>query len=758
MSVSDSRWERLYSAFQSELDERVRNLNALLLQLERGAPDDDARQVLYDGLFREAHSLKGAARAVESAEIEQMAHNLETALAPMREQNAEPPPPWFDAAYRMTDALVPLSLACRPPASSAGEMDGVDGGRSVEQPAPAKAAAAKAATREPVQTRSPGPTHGVPAVNPSESVRVSVGKLDALLAQVGELTVASMRVEQRFGELAGMRNTLDRRRRETGARRSQWSMLRRVAAGDLTSGEIHRGIDALLRFADESEEHLRNLSRELEAAHARLRADSGELRLVSRAIQDEVYAARLLPVATVFAPFERMVRDLAREQAKTVELVQRGADVEIDRRILDQVRDPLMHMLRNAIDHGIEPPEERERVGKPRGGTVTLSATQRSATVEIELGDDGRGIDLEQLRQAAVRTGRISAEDARVLTDHAAMELLYLPGISTSGEITSTSGRGVGMDVVHDNVRRLGGTVAAASVPGQGTRFTISVPLSLATTRALLVRQNGGLYAIPSAAVERAARVRPADIRSVEGRPVVEAAGQPLPAVDLHAVLERPVSEGSVEWRTYLIINQDDRRAVILTDELAGEQEIVVKHLGWPLNRVRNVAGAALLSSGEIAIVLNASDLVRSALRASAAGRGLSREPAGPVPRARRSRVLVVDDSLTTRTLERSILEAAGYDALTAGDGLEALSLLQADQIDLVISDVDMPGLDGFGLTSQIRRTEALRQIPVILLTSLGVGTEGEHRARGMEAGADAYLVKSGFEQTQLLETVGRLL
>jgi two-component system chemotaxis sensor kinase CheA len=286
------------------------------------------------------------------------------------------------------------------------------------------------------------------------------------------------------------------------------------------------------------------------------------------------------------------------------------------------------------------------------------------------------------------------------------------------------------------------------------------VPLTLATTRAVLVEQSGQLYAIPSSMVERTRRVQERDLVRLEGRRAVKIEGHPVPIVELADLLERPHAKtdgGDLpQWRQFFVLRQKDRRVALLADQLVGEQEIVVKPLGWPLRRVRNVGGAAMLGSGKTIAILNPSDLLKSALQIAGTGERPVPAPAVTPPRApRRHRVLIVDDSLPTRTLERSILEVAGYDTAVATDGVEALKVLRGEPIDLVVSDIEMPGLDGFALTVEIRRDEKLRQIPVVLVTSLEAQ---KHREQGMMAGADAYIFKGKFDQGQLLDTVGRLL
>jgi two-component system chemotaxis sensor kinase CheA len=479
--------------------------------------------------------------------------------------------------------------------------------------------------------------------------------------------------------------------------------------------------------------------------------------LVGRAIEDDVMSVRLMPAGSIFGPFERMVRDLTRQNGKDVHLVLEGGETEVDRKIVEQIRDPLMHMLRNAVDHGIEPAETREDKGKPRTGTIRVAASQRGSAVEIEVSDDGVGLDASRLRRSAVQKGLLSEDQTAALDDRSAINLIFQPGFSTSPAVTETSGRGVGMDVVREHVERLNGHVEVSSTPGRGTRFTLHVPLTLATSRAILVEQGGQPFAIPSGTVERTARARERQLVSLEGRRAVVIEGLPVPVVDLAQVLEQAStvqsSRDADDWRPLFVLRQGDRRFAFLVEHLVGEQEIVIKSLGWPLRRVRNVSGATILGTGHAVVILNPADLLQTASRIHSTT--AARVAPATQPDAPRWRVLVVDDSLTTRTLERSLLEAAGYQVSVATDGLDALSRLRAEPIDLVVSDVDMPRLDGFGLTAELRRDAGLRNVPVILVTSLD---DRDHREQGVAAGADAYIVKSSFDQAELLETIRRLL
>lgn len=726
---ADSRQEQVREIFSAELEARVPALNRALLRLERAESDAGLREAAFGDLFRETHNLKAAARTVDQTGVERAAHALESSVAGARAPGEKPPSAaWFDNAYAVIDTLAGLRGSLAEP-SHPDELVPESGPPVVVDD-----------QRAPAQPGRPG----------VESVRVAVDKLDALLAQAGELAVAHLRVRQRQSELRTLRDEADASRRD-------WRKTRGLRASLRRGGRPGRQLETMLHLVEQAEQRSVMLLQRIDELSIELGRDTAQLGMVTRAVAGEVMAVRLLPIATVSTLLERTLRDLIRTTGKEVELIVEGAETEIDRKILEHIRDPLMHLLRNAVDHGIEQPAVRVAAGKPRSGTARLTAALHGGFVEIVMSDDGAGLDTSQLRASAVRKGLLTEDQASAMDDATVMDLIFHPGFSTRTVVTELSGRGVGLDVVREHVQQLNGQVGVTSEPGVGTRFTLRVPLTLATTRAVLVEEAGQLLALPTTLIERSARVRQAQIVSFEGRRAVTIEGRPVPVVELAAVLERPLVNGHLpdEWRPLVVLQQGERRLAVLTDKLIGEQEIVVKSLGWPLRHVPNVSGAAVLGSGRTVVILNPSELLNngSKLAAVALRSGAATGVAAP---RRVRRLLVVDDSLTTRTLISSILAAAGYQVVVAADGLEALTLLQhGDSLDLVVADVEMPQMDGFELTEAIRRDERLRHTPVVLVTSLAGRA---HRERAVAVGADAYIVKSVFEQGLLLDTVGRLL
>ena len=618
-------------------------------------------------------------------------------------------------------------------------------------------------------SKSQSPTSTVSSVSPSnpptlppsrftqnEQVRVSVKKLGTLLAETGELSSGRIRLERRLVELREL--LLEAKPLKRGWKASKGPR-RRLGAVSTLEPEFRKDLDGVLRFIDDLEHRWTAQLEGLEKLTERLGRDLLALGNTTSTLEEEVLSIRLLPAKTLFGPLERLTRDLALSLGKRAIFVGEGGDLEIDRKLLEGLRDPLMHMLRNSLDHGLETPQVREALGKNPQGTVRLVVQPRAQQVEIVLEDDGGGLNLEAIRRRALERGLLSSS-AGVLEERTLADFIFAPGFSTAAQVTDTSGRGVGMDVVRENIRTLGGSVTVRSSAGRGTSFVMRVPLTLATTRVLLLRLNGKkgvqTLALPTPLIERAVRVRREELYVLEGFPTLRLAGETIPMLDLSELLGEAASTAVKGPLTLVLLRSEERRIALRVDAVVGEGEVVVKPLGWPLQGALHLQGAATLGSGELVGLLSAAELFSRAQSVLARGERRAWSAFGSAtPQKVRLPILVVDDSITTRTLERTILETAGYATFTAVDGLDALEVLRRESVSLVLTDVEMPRMDGFSLTEAIRADTKLQHLPVIVVTSL---SSVEHRSRGAEAGADAYIVKGEFEQGVLLETVRRLL
>ncbi|HEY6000303.1 MAG TPA: hybrid sensor histidine kinase/response regulator, partial [bacterium] len=568
-----------------------------------------------------------------------------------------------------------------------------------------------------------------------ETVRVTTQKLDDLMNQIGEILAARFKLEARLAEIRGIEGRAEELHRA-------WVAARRAQGGaPAGAAELTELIERLLAES-------RRLS-------ARFGDDTLRMSLASGELQESINRVRMLPVSSLFNLFPRLLRDIALQEGKEAELVIAGGDVQLDKKVIEELKDPLTHLLRNALDHGIERPEERAAAGKPRLGRVRLGASQRATSVVIEVEDDGAGIDPARVRALALRRGFASEEALREMTDPQVLGLVFRPGFSTKGMITDLSGRGVGLDVVLTNIERLKGSITITSEPGRGAVFSIRLPITLATAPALFVRVSGQEFAIPLAAVETLDEVDLGRVTAVESREAILVGGVPTALVRLHDILGLPgqASLPADGRAPVVVLGATDERVAFLVDELLGEREIVVKGLALPLRRVRCFSGATVLGDGGVALILNVFDLVKASQKSR--GLWLDERRRAAAAGGRVPRILVVDDSVTTRLLEQGILESSGYEVTVAVDGVDALARLAERPVDLVVSDVEMPRLNGFELTRRLRAEAAHRELPVILVTSLSTDAD---RQAGIEAGADAYIVKGAFDQGNLLATIRQLL
>jgi two-component system chemotaxis sensor kinase CheA len=787
----DKLVKRLMATFHEELEEHVGALNRDLLALEKGTTEE-ARAERLKTLFRTAHSLKGAARSVNVGLIEDTCHQLEELLAAARDGLLTLGPDRFALLFATADAIEEAGMRLREQQDLAGaplaallpRLEAATGTGGVSPPAPgrrepgesrsevaektAPAPSLAQAQEEPAASaasppaaRSPVPSAGEAPPEPpggAASVRVAAEKLDTLLARSGELLVTRRRVQARVDDLAAVREFV-------GRWKAEWRAVEKPLRTFLQQNEQGDGPGLVLEGPTErtrlfsrravlalgqAGNHLRQLEQDLERLAATMTADGRALGQATGALGDEVRRVRMLPFAQACQGLERMVHDLAQVGGKEVDLVLQGGEVELDRSVLEGLKDPLRHLVRNAVDHGTEPPAERRAAGKPARARITVAAVLRGAQVEVVVSDDGRGLDLEALRQQARKRKLPEPAD-----EHGLARLIFLPGFSTARLITDVSGRGVGLDVVKSRVEALHGTVDLSFAAGHGTRFALGVPLTLTTLRVLLVLSGGQPFAFAGTNVQKLVRFEPSELRSVEGREMLSLGGTPLPVAGLAETLGLVASEPAKPGgrALALIVTAGEKRMAFVVDEFLAEQEVVVKSLGARIRRVRHVSAATILPSGRIALVVNAANLVRTALsQAPARAVAAALTPAAP---AAKKRVLLVDDSVTTRTLEKSILEAAGYEVTAAADGAAAWQLLQERGANLVVSDVEMPRMDGFALTEAIRGSHRFRELPVVLVTARE--TE-QDKARGIAVGADAYLVKSAFDQKNLLETIAQLL
>ena len=657
----------LTGLFRDESAQRLDQMDTALLAVESGAAGPET----IDSLFRNAHTIKGAAGMLGFDDVRTLAHAAEDVLAGVRATGVFPRE-FAAPLLRVTASLRAHVNADATAEPVAGLLDDLAACRatlvSQEPPASAPGTSAVAAGKPPV----PGPAPGPRADTGGRTLRVPAEKIDHLLDVAGEIMQYRTRLAHALGGPAGQ------------------------------SEDVAEAFGAGERMLDD--------------------------------LKDTAAGMRTLPLAVIAGPLPRVVRDFAQAAGKEVDFVVSGADTELDRVILESLSEPLGHLLRNAVIHGVESPAERERAGKPARGRVELRAASRGSLVEIVVADDGRGASPEVIAEAT-REGSLA-------------DVLARPGYSTAEEVTDLAGRGVGLDAVRSYVHSLGGSLTVRSEPGQGMEVVQLLPVAMALMEVLLFERADAVYGVPLAAVEKVVMVT--QMLTLGGRQALEVGGKPLPVTDFAELIgaASPPLDGHPPA---LIISVDGRRVIVTCDVLLGEEEVVIKPLGPLLAGLEGYLGASILGDGRIALLVEPAMLTRK----SRGSPGLIVPGAVNGPAAA-PKILVVEDSFTVRELQRSILEAAGYSVTTARDGRDALEVLDRDAaISLVITDLEMPGLDGIGLTRAIRADPPRSSLPVVIVTSRAAE---EDRLSGIEAGADAYMAKRSFDQQALLATVERLV
>ncbi|HQL58406.1 MAG TPA: chemotaxis protein CheW [Methanoculleus sp.] len=749
MSGTDEQFRaRLLDMFREEADEYLEAIAAGLIELEKTGLVPE----LVESVYRRIHSLKGASRAVNLREIESICQNLETIFSLVKRGEYTPGVNDFDLFHRTLAVVKALLQEEQPDASPAeivGALRAIPGKPAGSGPGPALREPHAPEARNGNDPAVTGPDRG--------TVRIAAHKLDRLTASADGLLTAQISIMQRIRELEEMVARFTLWQRNHSQAFNDLNLLQRKAFREEKAALPHDLVLPLQRaaeFLEYNREFVTYLQHDL-ATHLRaMEIDRSALKASTAEISDLIHDAALLPAASMLAPFSAFVREASRAAGKSVELTIEGGEIEVDRRILDALREPVMHLIRNSIDHGIEEPPVRIAQNKPATGSVRVRIFSRSGSrVGIEVIDDGAGIDSSAIRKTAVESGVITKKEDAALTDSEAIWLIFRSGMTTSRIVTDLSGRGLGLAIVEDTVSRLGGRMTVSSVVGRGTTISFSVPVRMTTLRGLLVRSGRQVYVIPIQQVKQVLRVHPDSLTSSRGRPTIRFSGETIEVIRLTDILGIPPSgppPADTRPTPLVIIAYGAGQIACTVDEVIRVQEIVVRPLGSQLRSVRRIEGAVILGDGSVALVLDPLELIQDALQAD-------RPAPGPaLPGEAGWRILVVEDSVTSRVLLQTILEEAGHQVETAVDGIDAFARLKQHEFDMVVSDVDMPRMNGFTLTEKIRAEgRQFAGLRVALVTSLD---SPEDRERGRAVGADAYVVKSNFNTEDFLETVRRLM
>lgn len=720
----DDLLREVIDIFVAEVREQADRISQALLTMEQ-QPSTIPTEI--EELYRQAHSLKGSSASLGVEELSQLAHHLESALLPVRRHRSTLTAEMVDLGLKALDA-VKLRVVGLLADNEVGLAEVHRFAEQLEQlaqrhPLPdptvgAQALADSSAAPDDLRSDDIGEPTFAGASEAPDSVRVSIEKLAALI--------------QHTDDLRRLRGQLERHQSEVT------TML--------------RGLEKLLRTnakngdpdPKRTDEEIQHVVRGLRAMRRDLLDDIEGLQSTTGELDDGLRAIQLLPAALLSQPLHRAIREACRSTGKEATLVLRGEDVFLDRTLLEAIQTPLLHVVRNAVDHGIEDIAVREAIGKPAVGRISVTIEQRGSQVEITVEDDGRGLDVTRIREVAIKRGLLNATEAARLDEQESYQLLLRPGFSTKEETTTLSGRGVGLDVVNTTVRKLHGSLTLESTPGAGALFVISVPLTVAASRLLMLEEQDHTFALPLPAVARIALPRREELVQFGGQTVYYIDGQPHTVLGLSKLLGQTHS-GDVPNRQPLLILRGASGVAIACDKLRGEAELVLRPLPIELRRFPLLSSVAIVPSGPALFVLSPQGLL------STVGSLRMAHDA----RSRRRTVLVADDSITTRSLLRSVLEGGGYRVRTASDGDEALRIARSEPIDLVVSDVRMPRLDGIGLLQRLRSDPRTSTLPLVLFSG---ANNDEDKQRGLAAGASAYLAKSDFERGQLVDVVTQLL
>jgi chemosensory pili system protein ChpA (sensor histidine kinase/response regulator) len=809
LPVDDEVADEILEFFQPEAEEHLQIVGDCLLSLEGNNNPDEINR-----LFRAIHTVKGSAAQVGLRRLGGIAHRVEDLIGRLRDGEIEPSPAVVDLCLASVDvlkktlhcqwadeaemrsgvdsllgriaALAPPEVEEAPTTPESGEID-----ESAPDPAKLEKAPAKSATAQPSK----------PASN-AKSVRIALARLDRMMNTVGELVINRTKMVGRIAELEKLIDTLSfskerlqgkvnefQEKYEFNRIRSQlatpWAdtqrqrLLTSAAAGErgfleeFSELEMDRYDDfnILSRSMTEISADVNEVLSQLEAFIGRVEGDIDEFSKLAHHLQDEITAARMVPIGTLYSLLSRAVRDAAKSSQKQVELDFSGSETELDNNIIQQISDPLVHLVRNSVAHGIELPNDRIAAGKPGQGHVMLRAYHRGNHIYMEVEDDGRGIDYPRVRQSAIECGLVSSETADRLTERDLREMLFHPGFSTASVKTELAGRGVGLDVVRSNLNALNGEIEVQSVTGQGTKFILKVPLTLIISPALFVRCGSYHFALPLAVVEEIRRLRADEIEDVGGKLLTKVRDVVTEVVRIDSYLGLPPLEPVNGYFRMVVANAGSRQVGLVVEEVLGKDEIVIKNLGEYLRRVKLFPGTTIAPDGSLILLIDLNRMVatepneRRALQASASAArvfapGSAAVARGTIPsdaidRVDQERVIVIaDDSISVRKFVGRMLEKNGYRIKLAADGLEAAELVTQQGCHLVITDLEMPRMTGYELMAQLRQSPTTKRIPVMVVTSRA---GAKHRDRAMKEGASAFLTKP-VQEDQLLAAVEQLI
>lgn len=737
---------KLLETFQIEAEEHVKTITDGLLALERNDSKINSSEVI-ETIYREAHSLKGAARAVNHSIIQEITQSYESVLSAYKDGKISSTASFFDT---LLNAMQVIKNFIQKKTESISE----DEKNLIQQ----TSQSLEALTHSDIQPKElfvsaevasishvqPHMNHSKELVQPS-TIRVSIQKMDKLLQEVEELLLLKLSTAKSAVLVNQLQSLI-----------KEWEKIR-ILPEDLLS-ESHSfkpsRLTSFMEYLSKQNVLFDSLSFIIETCSKTTAQDAHLASSLVDTLLENTKSILLQPFQILLESFPLMVREISHSLGKEIKLEMKGAEIEIDRRVLEELKDPLLHLIRNSIDHGIEQPKERAKANKPIAGTLTVSAEQIGGNlVQITVSDDGKGMDSQKLKEAALKEDVLPAKEIEEMSDKEALNLAFLSGISTSPTVTELSGRGLGMKIVAEKVEKLGGSLHIDTEQGKGTAFIILVPITLGTFRGIQVCASGQDFIIPTSHVVRALHHKLTEICSIEGHETIHYEGQTLIYWKLGELLNITFEACSISDSSYtLIIKAADAKIALGVDQVLAEQELFIKSFGKLLPVVRFFTAATVLENGKVIPVLDPFDLI-----AEAKQQARTYVPKATISQKKEKQktILVVEDSITARILLKNILTSAGFIVKTAVNGEEAFTLLKAEQVDLLMTDVEMPEMDGFELAEKVRGDEKLKNLPIIICTSKNLKAD---REKGISIGANAYIEKSSFMQSSLLDIIQKLL
>lgn len=771
MSDRDEFLKRILSAFKIEAEEIIENMTSYLLELEKEVSEERRRE-LQELIYRQAHTLKGASRAVDILEIESICQDQESVFAILKSGEAHLTREGIDILHKSIETIskileskiggndyvqydlngviiklqnLLISLKTAPP-------DNEQAAKIPFESEPGKGGPLEISSR--VHSKQEPVISEYHESTDSETIRVTTGKLDKLLMELEELLSVKLstlqmadqmrdmithfrawetRANDVYPSVAILRESLKQKSEKTERSPEEIALkktLRFLYWGNALAIKTRDDLIKLLKFWE---------------------AESSDIGIQIDSLLNNVKKIMTVPFSEVLELFPKIVRDLSGENGKSVKLIIRGEAIEIDRRILEKLKNPLIHLLRNCLDHGIEKPSVRKRKNKPEMGVIRINIEHsESNRIRFTIEDDGEGIDLKKLKIAVLQQDAVTGDDLE--SSEKLIQYIFKSGISTSDMITDISGRGLGLAILKRSIDDLGGTIKVSAEKDKGTIFTIELPVSLVTFRGILVKAGDSEYVVPTTKIERILYLNRDEVKTIENKRVIYYNKELVPLANLNSILEKEIREESAEHYLVMLINDEGRQIAVRVDGLEGEQEILVKSFNRHLKRIRNIAGATILGSGKVVLILNPADLVQTVFGNMELLEG---KQGWEQSEKIRRRILIVEDSITSRMLLKNILSNAGYEVETAFDGIDGYIKVKEGGFDLVMTDVDMPRMNGFDMTARIRSDKEVGSIPIIIVTSLNNSEDLRH---GEEVGANGYIMKSSFAQNDLVEIIEKLL